>query len=109
MDGGDKRDTSLLGKGTLHSIVSAVYVVGFLHVLYRACEEAYNIRLYAIKEYGPISTFEDILSVCCFWGSGSSSSLRIHLELYLPCLDGQVTLHTNTYSTYLTHIQTTYV
>jgi hypothetical protein len=70
MDGGDKRDTSLLGKGTLHSIVSAVYVVGFLHVLYRACEEAYNIRLYAIKEYGPISTFEDILSVCCFWGVG---------------------------------------
>ena len=50
----DKRETSLLGTGGLHSIACAVYVVGFLHVLYRACVEAYNIRLYAIKEYGPI-------------------------------------------------------
>mmetsp|Transcript_32113 Transcript_32113/g.78249 ORF Transcript_32113/g.78249 Transcript_32113/m.78249 type:complete len:975 (+) Transcript_32113:292-3216(+) len=50
----DKRETSLLGTGGLYSIASAVYVVGFLHVLYRACIEAYNIRLYAIKEYGPI-------------------------------------------------------
>ena len=50
----DKRETSLLGTGGLYAIASAVYVVGFLHVLYRACLEAYNIRLYAIKEYGPI-------------------------------------------------------
>jgi hypothetical protein len=57
----DKRETSILGTGSLYSIVSAVYVVGFLHVLYRACEEAYKIRLYAIQEYGPISTFFYIL------------------------------------------------
>jgi asparagine N-glycosylation enzyme membrane subunit Stt3 len=33
---------------------SAIYVVFFLNLLYRACVEAYNIRLYAINEYGRV-------------------------------------------------------
>jgi len=35
-------------------LASAIYIVGFLNVLYRACVEAYEIRLYAIKEYGRV-------------------------------------------------------
>jgi dolichyl-diphosphooligosaccharide--protein glycosyltransferase len=39
---------------TLYTVASAIYVVGFLHLLYRACVEAYQIRLYAIEEYGRV-------------------------------------------------------
>lgn len=35
-------------------VVSSLYVVLFLNILYRACVEAYHIRLYAIKEYGRV-------------------------------------------------------
>jgi dolichyl-diphosphooligosaccharide--protein glycosyltransferase len=49
----DAHQTSML-KGSLHSVASAVYIVGFLHVLYQACSEAYHIRLYAIEEYGRV-------------------------------------------------------
>jgi len=35
-------------------VSSAIYIVGFLNLLYRACVEAYDIRLYAIKEYGRV-------------------------------------------------------
>jgi hypothetical protein len=35
-------------------LVSALYIVGFLNVLFKACVEAYNIRLYAINEYGRV-------------------------------------------------------
>lgn len=35
-------------------LVSGLYIVGFLNVLFKACVEAYNIRLYAINEYGRI-------------------------------------------------------
>jgi hypothetical protein len=48
-----KTETSLL-KGTVYQVASAVYIVGFMHILYRACLEAYRIRLYAIEEYGRV-------------------------------------------------------
>ena len=35
-------------------VASAIYIVCFLNLLYRACVEAYNIRLYAINEYGRV-------------------------------------------------------
>jgi len=35
-------------------VASAIYVVCFFNLLYRACVEAYNIRLYAINEYGRV-------------------------------------------------------
>ena len=35
-------------------VASAIYIVGFLNLLYRACAEAYDIRLYAIREYGRV-------------------------------------------------------
>ena len=35
-------------------IASAIYIVCFLNLLYRACTEAYNIRLYAINEFGRV-------------------------------------------------------
>jgi len=35
-------------------IVSSLYVVGFLNLLYKACVEAYNIRLNAINDYGRV-------------------------------------------------------
>jgi asparagine N-glycosylation enzyme membrane subunit Stt3 len=36
------------------SLVHALVVVGLLNVLYYICREAYNIRLYAINEFGRI-------------------------------------------------------
>jgi dolichyl-diphosphooligosaccharide--protein glycosyltransferase len=45
--------TSLFG-GTLYSLLSGLYIVGCLHVLYTACVAAYKIRLYAIEEYGRV-------------------------------------------------------
>jgi hypothetical protein len=38
----------------LSPVASAIYVVCFLNLLFRACVEAYNIRLYAINEYGRV-------------------------------------------------------
>jgi dolichyl-diphosphooligosaccharide---protein glycosyltransferase len=35
-------------------IVSALYAVAFLQVLYMACKAAYEIRMYAINEYGRV-------------------------------------------------------
>jgi asparagine N-glycosylation enzyme membrane subunit Stt3 len=35
-------------------LVQGLAFIGLLVVLYFACREAYDIRLYAIKEYGPI-------------------------------------------------------
>jgi len=35
-------------------LVSALYIVGCLHLLYKACLAAYEIRLYAINEYGRV-------------------------------------------------------
>jgi len=35
-------------------VLSTLYIVGFLNALYKACVEAYNIRLYAINEYGRV-------------------------------------------------------
>lgn len=57
-----KNDTSLL-KGTLYQIASAIYIVGFMHLLYRACVEAYRIRLYAIEEYGRVIHEFDPISI----------------------------------------------
>lgn len=36
------------------SIVSGLYIVAFLQLLYMACNEAYEIRMYAINEYGRV-------------------------------------------------------
>ena len=33
-------------------VLSAVYVAGFLNVLYKTLVESYNIRMYALEEYG---------------------------------------------------------
>lgn len=38
----------------LSPVASAIYIICFLNLLYRACVEAYNIRLYAINEYGRV-------------------------------------------------------
>ena len=38
----------------IYPVASAIYIVCFLNLLYRACLEAYDIRLYAIKEYGRV-------------------------------------------------------
>eukprot|EP00934_Nitzschia_sp_Nitz4_P004414 Nitzschia sp. Nitz4//scaffold7_size249615//54853//57987//NITZ4_001153-RA/size249615-processed-gene-0.182-mRNA-1//-1//CDS//3329558370//4404//frame0 len=46
-------DTSLIGGGA-YLLVSALYIVGFLNLLYQACLAAYDIRLYAINEYGRV-------------------------------------------------------
>jgi len=35
-------------------LVASLYIVGFLHLLYQACLAAYNIRLYAVEEYGRV-------------------------------------------------------
>ena len=35
-------------------VVSSLYIVFFLNVIYKACSEAYNIRMYAINEYGRV-------------------------------------------------------
>jgi asparagine N-glycosylation enzyme membrane subunit Stt3 len=64
------------GQGIIYQIASAVYIVGFLHILYRACLEAYRIRLYAIEEYGRvIHEFDPYFNyraaevrLSCFWG-----------------------------------------
>lgn len=53
MTASEAQQTSLL-KGSLHYVASALYIVGFLHVLYQACNEAYRIRLYAIEEFGRV-------------------------------------------------------
>ena len=44
--------STALGYG--YSIVSALYVVGCLHIIYLACQAAYEIRMYAINEYGRV-------------------------------------------------------
>eukprot|EP00536_Pseudo-nitzschia_multiseries_P007648 jgi/Psemu1/324848/estExt_fgenesh1_pg.C_1820001 len=46
--------TKEAGSAPVNPILSAVYVVGFFNLLYKACVEAYNIRMYAINEYGRI-------------------------------------------------------
>ena len=33
-------------------MISSLYIIGFLNFLYKAAAEAFDIRLYAIKEYG---------------------------------------------------------
>mmetsp|Transcript_17670 Transcript_17670/g.40543 ORF Transcript_17670/g.40543 Transcript_17670/m.40543 type:complete len:990 (+) Transcript_17670:39-3008(+) len=38
--------------GQIKPIMSAFYIVGFLNLLYKALSEAYEIRTYALKEYG---------------------------------------------------------
>lgn len=43
-----------MGSSLIKPVVSSLYIVGFLNILYKACVEAYNIRLYAIKEYGRV-------------------------------------------------------
>jgi dolichyl-diphosphooligosaccharide--protein glycosyltransferase len=48
-----KTDTSLVG-GNLYLLLSALYIVGCFHLLYQACLAAYQIRLYAINEYGRV-------------------------------------------------------
>lgn len=48
-----KLTTSLVG-GNLLLLLSALYIVGFLHLWCQACLAAYDIRLYAIKEYGRV-------------------------------------------------------
>ena len=35
-------------------IVSGIYIIAFCQLLYKACNEAFQIRLYAIKEYGRV-------------------------------------------------------
>lgn len=41
------------GESTLvKSMISSLYIIGFLNFLYKAAVEAFDIRLYAIKEYG---------------------------------------------------------
>ena len=39
---------------TAYMLLSGLYVVGFGHVLYLACQAAYEIRLFAINEYGRV-------------------------------------------------------
>ena len=34
------------------TMISSLYIIGFLNFLYKAAAEAFDIRLYAIKEYG---------------------------------------------------------
>ena len=46
-------NTSLV-TGNLYHLVSALYIVGWLNVLYLACKAAYEIRLHAIEEYGRV-------------------------------------------------------
>lgn len=48
-----KTDTSLVG-GNLYLLLSALYIVACFHLLYQACLAAYQIRLYAINEYGRV-------------------------------------------------------
>ena len=57
-DGNDApQDASTTPGGSANSsivntMVTSLYIIGFLNALYKAVSEAFNIRLYAIKEYG---------------------------------------------------------
>mmetsp|Transcript_3962 Transcript_3962/g.8643 ORF Transcript_3962/g.8643 Transcript_3962/m.8643 type:complete len:996 (+) Transcript_3962:177-3164(+) len=57
-------------------VVSALYIGGFLNVLYRALVEAYTIRLYAINEFGlVIHEFDPYFNYRAaeyLWANGSS-------------------------------------
>jgi hypothetical protein len=53
-NGDDAPKTGDAYSSPVKPVVSALYIVGFLNVLYTACVEAYNIRLYAINEYGRV-------------------------------------------------------
>lgn len=39
---------------TIKPVLKSLYILGFLNFLIKACVEAYNIRLYAINEYGRV-------------------------------------------------------
>ena len=43
------KPTSVVGQ-----IISGIYIIAFCQLLYKACNEAYQIRLYAIKDYGRV-------------------------------------------------------
>ena len=43
------KPTSVVGQ-----IVSGIYIIAFCQLLYKACNEAYQIRLYAIEDYGRV-------------------------------------------------------
>ena len=47
--GEGKKPTSVVGQ-----IISGIYIIAFCQLLYKACNEAYQIRLYAIKDYGRV-------------------------------------------------------
>ena len=57
-DGNDaQKDTATTPVGSvslsfIKPVVASLYIIGFLNVLYKASVEAFNIRLYALKEYG---------------------------------------------------------
>lgn len=53
-NGDDAPKTGDAYSSLVKPVVSALYIVGFLNLLYKACVEAYNIRLYAINEYGRV-------------------------------------------------------
>ena len=54
----ESKSSSLSGKGpydsTTNVVVLSIFAVLALQVLYRVSVEAYNIRMYAIEEYGPV-------------------------------------------------------
>lgn len=57
-------------------VLSAVYVAGFLNVLYKTLVESYNIRMYALEEYGlVIHEFDPYFNYRAaeyLWSNGSS-------------------------------------
>ena len=50
----DENPTASIYSTLIKPLLSGLYIVGFLNVLFKASVEAYNIRLYAIKEYGRV-------------------------------------------------------
>ncbi len=51
-DAATKPEESSGESSLVKSVVSSLYIIGFLNFLYKAAAEAFDIRLYAIKEYG---------------------------------------------------------
>mmetsp|Transcript_13328 Transcript_13328/g.14297 ORF Transcript_13328/g.14297 Transcript_13328/m.14297 type:complete len:995 (-) Transcript_13328:351-3335(-) len=61
-------------------VASAIYIVCFLNLLYRACVDAYNIRLYAINEYGRVihefDPYFNYRATEYLWANGSSKFFK---------------------------------
>ena len=48
-----KKEAPLVG-GVPYMVLAGVYIVACLNLLYKACIAAYEIRMYAINEYGRV-------------------------------------------------------